>query len=443
MHRTAIALALAAIVASPLHAADTSQVAAMVQQELPQVTAWRRDIHQHPELSNREVRTSALVAKELKKFGLEVHTGIAHTGVVALLKGDLPGPRLAIRADMDALPVTEEVELPFASKARGEYRGKTVGVMHACGHDAHTAMLLGMAQALSGMKKQLHGSVLFVFQPAEEGAPAGEEGGAELMLKQGMLRDYKPDAMFGMHVVSSLNVGTVSVRPGPTMAGSDWFKLVVHGRQTHGAMPWNGVDPIVTAAEIIGAAQTIVSRKLDISTLPAVLSFGIVEGGSRYNIVPDQVELQGTLRTFDPAMRQQAIDNLKGIAEHVAAANGATVDMQIPLVSNPVLVNDDKLTAGVRASLLRIDGAAQVREARPWMASEDFALFAQAVPSVYFFVGATPQGQDAAKAPSNHSPKFFLDEGALKIGMQSMLQASLDYLDATASPGAGTADRSL
>ena len=433
MHRTAIVLALAAIAASPLHAADKAQVQAMVQQELPQVTAWRRDIHQHPELSNREVRTSALVARELKKLGLEVHTGIAQTGVVALLKGDLPGPRLAIRADMDALPVIEEVDLPFASKASAEYRGKSTGVMHACGHDAHTAMLLGIARALTGMKQQLHGSVLFVFQPAEEGAPVGEEGGAEMMLKEGLFREYKPDAMFGMHVVSSLNVGTVSVRAGPTMAGSDWFKLVVHGRQTHGAMPWNGVDPIVTAAEIISAAQTIVSRKLDISTLPAVLSFGIVDGGSRYNIVPDKVELQGTLRTFDPAMRQQAIDSLKSIAEHVAAAHGASVDTQIPLVSNPVLVNDDKLTSGVRASLVRVDGATQVREAKPWMASEDFALFAQAVPSVYFFVGATPQGQDASKAPSNHSPKFFLDEDALKIGMQSMLQASLDYLD-TAAP---------
>ncbi|MEO7052172.1 MAG: amidohydrolase [Rhodanobacter sp.] len=433
MHRTAIVLALAASAASPLHAADKAQVQAMVQQELPQVTAWRRDIHQHPELSNREVRTSALVARELKKLGLEVHTGIAQTGVVALLKGDLPGPRLAIRADMDALPVIEEVDLPFASKASGEYRGKSTGVMHACGHDAHTAMLLGIARALTGMKQQLHGSVLFVFQPAEEGAPVGEEGGAEMMLKEGLFREYKPDAMFGMHVVSSLNVGTVSVRAGPTMAGSDWFKLVVHGRQTHGAMPWNGVDPIVTAAEIISAAQTIVSRKLDISTLPAVLSFGIVDGGSRYNIVPDKVELQGTLRTFDPAMRQQAIDSLKSIAEHVAAAHGASVDTQIPLVSNPVLVNDDKLTSGVRASLVRVDGATQVREAKPWMASEDFALFAQAVPSVYFFVGATPQGQDASKAPSNHSPKFFLDEDALKIGMQSMLQASLDYLD-TAAP---------
>lgn len=434
MHRINVAIALAlAAAGSPLYATSTSQVQAMVQQELPQVTAWRRDIHQHPELSNREVRTSALVARELKKMGLEPHTGIAHTGVVALLKGDLPGPRLAIRADMDALPVTEEVDLPFASKATGEYRGKPTGVMHACGHDAHTAMLLGLARALTGMKKQLHGSVLFVFQPAEEGAPPGEEGGAGLMLKEGLFRDFKPDAMFGMHVVSTLNVGTVAVRPGPTMAGSDWLKLVVHGRQTHGAMPWNGIDPIVTAAEIVTASQTIVSRKLDISTLPAVLSFGIIEGGSRYNIVPDRVELQGTLRTFDPAMRQQAFDAIKNIAEHVAAAHGATVETEIPVYSNPVLVNDGKLTAGVHASLVRIDGAPQVDEAKPWMASEDFALFAEAVPSVYFFVGATPKGQDAATAPSNHSPKFFLDEGALQVGLQSMLQASLDYLEGGAS----------
>jgi amidohydrolase len=330
--------------------------------------------------------------------------------------------------------VTEPAGLPFASKAMGEYRGKPTGVMHACGHDAHTAMLLGMAQALSGMKKTLHGSVLFVFQPAEEGAPAGEEGGASLMLKQGLFRDFKPNAMFGMHVVSSLNVGTVSVRPGPTMAGSDWFRMVVHGKQTHGAMPWNGIDPIVTSAEIITAAQTIVSRRLDISTLPAVLSFGIVEGGSRYNIVPDQVELQGTLRTFDAGMRQQAVEDLKMTAEHIAAANGATVDEQIPVGdSNPVLVNDPALAVRVRASIGKAIGSEHAIEAKPWMASEDFAYFAQAVPSVYFFVGATPKGQDASKAPSNHSPKFYLDEGALTIGMESMLQASLDYLNGPAA----------
>jgi amidohydrolase len=432
MRRTVLALALAAtIVCGSAYATDTAQ---LVQSELPQVTAWRRDIHQHPELSNRETRTSALVAAQLKKLGLEVHTGIAHTGVVGILKGGKPGPKLAIRADMDALPVTEEVDLPFASKAKGEYRGKETGVMHACGHDAHTAMLLGLATALASIKKDLPGEVMFVFQPAEEGAPAGEEGGASLMLKEGVFRDFKPDAMFGMHVVSSLNTGTVAVRPGPAMAGSDWFKLVVHGRQTHGAMPWNGVDPIVTSAEIISAAQTIVSRKLNIGDLPAVLSFGIIEGGSRYNIVPDKVELQGTLRTFDPDMRQQAIDNLKGIADHIAQANGATVDAQIPVGdSNPVLVNDPALAARVRASIGKAIGTEHVIEGKPWMASEDFAYFAKEVPSVYFFVGSTPVGQDALKAPANHSPKFFMDEGALKIGMESMLQATLDYLNGSAS----------
>jgi len=430
MRQTVLALALAVAATGSAQAADTTQ---LVQNELPQVTSWRRDIHQHPELSNRETRTSALVAAQLKKLGLDVHTGIAHTGVVGILKGGKPGPKLAIRADMDALPVTEEVDLPFASKAKGEYRGKTTGVMHACGHDAHTAMLLGLATVLAGMKKDLPGEVMFVFQPAEEGAPPGEQGGASLMLKEGVFRDFKPDAMFGMHVVSALNVGTVAVRPGATMAGSDWFRLVVHGRQTHGATPWNGIDPIVTAAQIITTAQTIVSRKLDISELPAVLSFGIIEGGSRYNIVPDKVELQGTLRTFDTGMRQQAFDNLKSIAEHVAEANGATVETQIPVGdSNPVLVNDPALAARVRASIGKAVGADHVIEARPWMASEDFAYFAKEVPSVYFFVGATPAGQDALKAPTNHSPKFFMDEGALKLGMESMLQATLDYLNTPA-----------
>lgn len=431
MRLSTLALAVATLAAGTAHATDNTQ---LVQGELSQVTAWRRDIHQHPELSNRETRTSALVAAQLKKLGLEVHTGIAHTGVIGILKGGKPGPKLAIRADMDALPVTEEVDLPFASKAKGEYRGKQVGVMHACGHDAHTAMLLGLATVLAGMKKDLPGEVMFVFQPAEEGAPPGEQGGASLMLKEGVFANFRPDAMFGMHVVSSLNVGEVGVRPGPAMAGSDWFKMVVHGKQTHGAMPWNGVDPVVTSAEIIGAAQTIVSRKLNIGDYPAVLSFGIVEGGSRYNIVPDQVEMQGTLRTFDPGMRQQAIDNLKSIAGHIAEANGASVDTQIPVGdSNPVLVNNPPLTARVRESIGKAIGADHVIEAKPWMASEDFAYFANAVPSVYFWVGSTPAGQDALKAPANHSPKFFMDEGALKIGMASMLQATLDFLNAPAS----------
>jgi amidohydrolase len=425
-------LALLALAFAPANAFAADDVAAQWTDKLaPQVLAWRRDLHQHPELSNREFRTSELVAKQLRALGLEVKTGIAHTGVVALLKGGRPGPKLALRADMDALPVTEEVNLPFASKVIGEYRGKPTGVMHACGHDAHTAMLLGVATALAGMRKDLPGEVMFIFQPAEEGAPPGEVGGAKLMLTEGLFRDFKPDAIFGLHVVSWLNVGDVEVHTGPAMAASDWFKILVRGRQTHGAMPWNGIDPVVTAAQIINSAQTIVSRRLNIGTLPAVLSFGIVEGGSRYNIIPDSVELQGTIRTFDADMREQALTGLKSIAEHTAAENGASVESEIPFgVGNPVLINDPALSVRVKASIAKAVGAGHLVDPHVWMASEDFAWLSQQAPGVYFFVGSTPAGQDAEHAPSNHSPKFFLDEATLNVGTRSMLQASLDYLGA-------------
>ena len=429
MRRVMLAgLLVAAVNASAM---DTPQQ--LAQGVVPQVTAWRRDLHQHPELSNREVRTSKIVADELKKLGYEVHAGIAHTGVVGILKGGKPGPKLAIRADMDALPVVEQVDLPFASKVKGEYLGREVGVMHACGHDAHTAMLLGLAEIFAGMKKDLPGSIMLIFQPAEEGAPPGELGGAPLMVKDGVFKDFKPDAVFGMHVVSALNVGIVGVRPGGAMASSDTFRITVHGKQSHGATPWKGIDPIVTAAEIVISAQTIVSRQLDINKQPAVLTFGTFNGGQRFNIVPDTAELSGTIRTFDEGMRKQIIDSLRNIAEHVAAANGATVETQIPMSadsSNPVNSNDPALTARVRMSLEKALGKDKVIESERWTASEDFPYFGigAKAPSVYFFVGATPAGQDAANAPTNHSPKFFLDEGALAIGTTAMLQASLDYL---------------
>jgi len=428
--KTALYTCLALLAsASAAHADD-----ARVDSELKQITAWRRDLHQHPELSNRETRTSKIVADELKKLGYDVHTGIARTGVVGILKGDKPGPKLAIRADMDALPVTEQVDLPFASKTKGEYLGKTVGVMHACGHDAHTAMQLGLAEILAKMRKDLPGEVMLIFQPAEEGPPPGEEGGAPLMVKDGVFKDFKPDAVFGMHVVSALSVGTVGVRAGGAMASSDTFRIVVHGRQSHGATPWKSIDPIVTAAEIVTSAQTIVSRQLDINHDPAVVTFGIFNGGQRFNIVPETAELQGTIRAFDEGMRQQALKSLKNIAEHVAAANNATVETEIPTpTSNPVNYNDPAMTARVRASLEKAIGKDHVIEADRWMASEDFPQLAMSikVPSVYFFVGATPAGQDAANAPSNHSPKFFLDEGTLKIGTEAMLQAALDFLRGT------------
>jgi amidohydrolase len=427
--RKSILLLLLALCAGAAAAAETN--AQLVQDTLPQVTNWRRDIHQHPELGNREFRTSKLVADALKKFGYKVRTGIAHTGVVGVLKGGQPGPKLAIRADIDALPVTEQVDLPFASKATGEYLGKTVGIMHACGHDAHTAMTLGVAAILAQLRDHLHGDVMLIFQPAEEGVPFGEDGGALMMVKDGVFRDFKPDAVFGMHVRSALPVGVVALRAGGEMASSDTFRIIVHGRGSHGATPWKGVDPIVAAADIVGSAQTIVSRELNLNQNPAVVTFGIFNAGQRYNVVPETAELQGTVRAFDGTMRERALTSLKRIADNVAAAHGATIDATIPFPDgNPVNYNDPALTARVRTSLVKALGADAVQDAERWMAAEDFPHLALSVPapSVYFFVGATPAGTDPATAPDNHSPKFFLDEGALRVGTQAMLQAALDYL---------------
>ena len=405
------------------------EVRAQAERLAPKVLAWRRDIHQHPELGNREVRTAKLVADHLRALGLDVKTGIATTGVVAVLKGGKPGPRIAIRADMDALPVTERHALPFASKVTSTFRGETVGVMHACGHDAHTATLMGVAEAMVAMKADLPGEVLFVFQPAEEGPPDGEEGGAEEMLKQGLFRDFKPEAVFGLHVFSTLNAGQIGYRAGPAMAASDRFNIVIKGRQTHGSRPWGGVDPIVAAADVIGTAQTIVSRRQNIAKLPVVVTFGAIKGGIRYNIIPDQVEMIGTIRTFDEGMRQAVFKDLQNVAEHVAAAHGATAVAQIPdTKGNPVTVNDPALTAKLLPSLERAAGKDNVVEMGLNMGAEDFSFYAREVPGFFFFVGATPKGQDAGKAPSNHSPEFFLDESALDVGLRAMLQVTLDYL---------------
>ena len=393
------------------------------------IQAWRRDLHQHPELGNRETRTAGIVAAHLKALGLEPNTGIAHTGVTAVLRGGKPGPRIALRADMDALPVTERVELPFASKATAQYRNETVGVMHACGHDAHTAILMGVAEALVARKDELAGEVLFLFQPAEEGPPEGEDGGASLMLEQGVFRDFKPEAVFGLHVFSTLNVGTIGVREGPLMAASDRFTITVKGRQTHGSRPWGGVDPIAVAADLVGGAQQIVSREMNISKQPVVVSFGVIDGGIRYNIIPDQVELIGTIRTFDEGMRKDVFSRLSRISEHTAAAHGATVEHAIPAdKGNPVTRNDPALTAKMRPTLERIVGADNVVDPGLTMGAEDFSYYALEVPSMFFFVGATPRGTDPVTAPSNHSPEFFLDEEALKIGSRALLAVATDYL---------------
>ena len=423
---TPVFLALALPAAGLSAAADIEAWAKPVDGK---VLNWRRDIHQFPELGNREFRTSKLVAEHLKSLGLDVKTGVAHTGVTAVLKGGKPGPRIALRADMDALPVTENSGLPFESKQTAEFRGQKTGVMHACGHDSHTAILMGVAEAMAKHKADIAGEVLFIFQPAEEGPPDGETGGADQMLAEGIFKTFKPEAVFGLHVFSTLNAGQLGYRSGPLMAASDRFNIVVKGRQTHGSRPWGGVDPIVAAAEIVTSAQSIVSRRQNLTKQPIVVSFGAINGGIRYNIIPDSVELVGTIRSFDDGMRAQAFKDLANVAEHVAAAHGATVVAKIPdTVGNPVTVNNPALTARVLPSLKKVAGA-EVVEMTLTTGAEDFAYYAKEVPGFFFFVGSTPKGVDASTAPSNHSPQFFLDESALPLGTRALLQISLDYLN--------------
>jgi len=415
---------VAAAEPSPLEAALTAVDA--------KVIAWRRDLHQNPELSNREFRTSRLVAEHLRTLGLKVRTGIAHTGVVALLEGGRPGPTIALRADMDALPVTEMVDVPFKSKATATYRGETVGVMHACGHDSHTAILMGIAEAFAQLRPGLPGKMLFVFQPAEEGAPAGERGGASLMLEEGVFDLATPEAIFGLHVMSTLNVGTIGYRGGPLMAGSDSWRILVKGKQTHGALPWAGIDPIVISAQIINALQTIVSRQIDITEIPAVVTVGAIKGGIRNNIVPDEVEMIGTVRTFDAAQRRDILDRMARIVEKTAAASGTTASFTVDADSNPVVLNDRALTEAVVPSLRK--ASQDVRTVPLVTGAEDFAFFATKVPSFFFFVGITPPDQNPATAASNHSPLFYIDEAGIPIGSRALANVAYDYL--LASQGA-------
>ncbi|MEJ2603609.1 MAG: amidohydrolase [Gammaproteobacteria bacterium] len=393
----------------------------------PKVIEWRRHFHEHPELSNREFETAKKVAAELSAMGLEVETGIAHTGVVAYLEGGKPGPLVALRADMDALPVTEQVDLPFASEAKGTYRGREVGVMHACGHDTHMAMLLGAARALTAVREDLPGSVMFIFQPAEEGAPEGEEGGAELMLKEGIFDDRTPDAVFGLHVSSMLPAGMVGYRAGPAMASADRFEIVVRGRQTHGSRPWGGVDPIVVAAQIVTAAQSIISRQTDITRAPAVLSFGVIEGGIRNNIIPDEVTLIGTIRNFDMDIRDSIHRKLERTARLTAESYGATAETTIDL-GYPVTVNDPELTNAMLPTVTRMAGEGRVIESPLITGAEDFSYYAQRTPGLFLFLGVTPPDQDPMQAPSNHSPLFYVDESALVTGVRLLTGLTLDFM---------------
>ncbi|MGL6160817.1 M20 family metallopeptidase [Microbulbifer sp.] len=419
------ALGTALLGAGPATAADVDQLLNNTQSK---VIEWRRHIHRNPELGNREFETAKYIASHLKSLGMAVETGVAHTGVVALLKGGKPGPTVALRADMDALPVSERVDLPFASKAKTTYNGEEVGVMHACGHDTHVAMLMGAAEVLAGMREQLHGNVLFVFQPAEEGAPDGEEGGAELMLKEGLFKKYKPDVAFGQHVTSNLPAGVIGYRSGPLMASSDEFRITVHGRQTHGSRPWGGVDPITTAAQIVLGTQTIISRQIDITREPAVVSFGKIDGGVRNNIIPDSVFMNGTIRNFDMDNRRQIFEKLQTTVKHIAESAGARAEVEI-LEGYPVTVNDPALTQAVLPTLRAAAGGKRVIEVPKITGAEDFSYFANAVPGFYYFLGVTPAGEDAATAASNHSPEFYVDESALKVGTRAITQLALDYMD--------------
>ena len=416
------------VVASAL-AAEIDRAADAVE---AQVVAWRRDLHEHPELGNREFRTAEIVRAHLAELGLdEVWTGVAHTGVVGLLRGALPGPVVALRADMDALPVSEEVDLPFASKVRATWNGDEVGVMHACGHDCHTAILMGVASVLAGLRAQLRGSVKFIFQPAEEMPPEGEEGGARMMIAEGALENPVPQAIFGLHVTSFLPLGVVGYRPGPTMASSDKLHITVHGKQTHGAAPWLGVDPIVTAAQVVLGLQTVISRGTDITREPAVVTIGMIRGGVRDNIIPDSVEMRGTIRTFDEEMRDEIHERVTTLAESVARGSRASCAVCIDK-KYPVTVNDPALTEAMVPTLARVAGPDRVELIPKVTGSEDFSFFQRIVPGLFFFVGVTPPEVDPKDAYSNHSPRFFADERALVLGVRSLAHLACDWLESRA-----------
>lgn len=394
------------------------------------VVAWRRDFHEHPELGNHEFRTAGIIAKHLQSLGIEVKTGVATTGVVGILKGGKPGPVVALRADMDGLPVTERTPVPFASKVRSTYNGQEVGVMHACGHDSHMAILMGVAELLSSMKNDLHGTVKFIFQPAEEGVPQGEKGGAEQMVKEGVMEDPKVDVIFGLHINAQTEVGKLAYRPGGFMAGVNGMQIIVKGRQAHGAAPWSGVDPIVTAAQIINNLQTIVSRNVNITENPAVVTIGAINGGNRTNIIPERVEMLGTLRAFTVADEKLLIDKVKLIATKTAEANGATAEVTIPYSTRyPVTYNDPALVAKMLPTLQGVAGAENMILRAPDTGAEDFSFYQQKVPGIYFYLGGMPKGGNPATTASHHTPDFYIDESGFSLGVKALCNLTLDYMN--------------
>lgn len=394
-----------------------------------QVVAWRRDFHQHPELSNREFRTAAIVAEHLEGLGMEVQTGVAHTGVVGVLRGGKPGPVVLLRADMDALPVAERNDLPFRSRARGEYNGQDVPVMHACGHDTHVAILMGAAEILSSLRADLPGTVKFVFQPAEEGAPLGEEGGAELMVKERILEDPPVDAAFALHINAIQDAGKIGYGIGPRYASVDDFKITVRGRQSHGASPWMGVDTVVVSAQIINALQTIVSRNLQITEFPAIVTVGSIHGGVRSNIIPETVEMVGTIRALDSEMRDTIHERVRAIAEGVADSMGATAEVTIPLsASYPVTINDAGLAEQMVPVLKAVAGEDNVEVLKPVTGAEDFSYIAERVPGFYISLGGKVPGKPVSEVAAHHTPDFYIDERGFDLGVQAMSAMAWEYM---------------
>ena len=390
--------------------------------------AWRRDIHEHPELGNNEFRTAKIIADHLRSLGIEVKEGVGKTGVVGILKGAKPGPVIALRADMDALPVVERVNLPFASKVKAKYSGQEVGVMHACGHDTHVAILMSVAEILSGMKNDLKGTVKFVFQPAEEGAPEGEEGGAPLMIKEGVMENPKVDVMFGLHIESEIEVGKIAYRSGGEMAASDWFTIKVKGKQTHGSQPWAGIDPVVISAQIINGLQTIISRQTDLTKNPAVISVSTIHGGVRSNIIPEELIMTGTIRTLDTGMQKLIHEKIKLTASKIAEASGATAETTIENKTS-VTYNNPGLTKQMLPSFIKTAGEQNVTEIPPVTGAEDFSFFAEKVPSLFFFIGGMTKGADPKTVFPHHTPDFHIDEAGMKTGIKAFCNLVLDYMN--------------
>lgn len=422
----ALLVGLTSIV-TPVFAGDmSSEIDTATAKILPQVIEWRRFVHQHPELSNREVNTAKFVADHLREWNIEVRTGIAKTGVVGILKGRQPGPVIGLRADMDALPVTERVDVPFRSTVTAEYNGQTVGVMHACGHDSHVAMLLGTAEVLAGLRDRIKGTVVFIFQPAEEGPPAGETGGAPDMVKDGVMDNPRIDAVFGIHINAQTEVGQIKYKSGSFMASSDWFSIKVRGKQTHGAYPWLGVDPVAVASQIYVGLQMIVARESELTKSPVVITVGKINAGVRENIIPEELTMAGTIRTLDSAMQKDVHEKIKLTAQKIAESMGATAEVSIE-TKTLVTYNAPELVKKMLPSLAKAAGKENVLETEWTTGAEDFSFYGTKAPAFFFFVGGMPKGKDPKTTAAHHTPDFYIDDSRLDVGIKAFCNIVFDY----------------